>query len=103
MPMAIKLHNAIILEQLHASNFGVTPCELLLFHTYRAVDIDVSVPLCEEYVHFTVNFSEGSQISECRNFRTEVPCTLEFRSTKSVSKTDFITIIEKNSAMRYVT
>lgn len=36
------------------------------------------------------------------NFKIEVPCCLEFKSTKPVSKTDFITIIERNSGMKYV-
>ena len=64
------------------------------------MDIDISVPVCEDYVHFMVDLSDRSQIVECENFRAEVPCTLEFCSTKPVSKTDFITIIERNSSMK---
>lgn len=66
----------------------------------RAIDIKVSVPLCEDFMHFAVNTSEGNQKIECKNFKAEVPCVLEFCSTKSVSKSDFITIVERNSGMK---
>jgi len=73
---------------------------LCLQYCCRVVDIDVSLPLCEESVHCMVKCSEGSQVVECKNLRAEVPCMLEFCSSKSLSKTDFITIVEKNSGIK---
>ena len=65
------------------------------------MDLDVSLPLCEEYIQ-CIKFPEGiPKVSECKHSRVEVPCTLEFSSTKSMCKTDFITIVEKNSGIKY--
>ncbi len=67
---------------------------------FRLVDLDVSLPLCEEYMQFSVNFPTISEIYDKEDFKLEVPCTLKFTSTKTVSITDFITITEKQSRIK---
>lgn len=65
------------------------------------MELDVSFPSCEDFIHLAVTLPE-SKYSGSKNFKIEVPCTLEFYSTKPVSKTDFITITEKKSGIMYV-
>ena len=72
----------------------------IFFFVSRLVDLDVSLPSCEDCMQLTVNFPETSEIHDKENFKLEVLCTLKFSSIKPVSKTDCIIITEKCNGVR---
>ena len=62
-------------------------------------EIEIAIPSYEDHIHFTVTFSESF---ECDDGNVEIPFSLEFKSTKPISKSDSFTVFERNSGIRYV-
>ena len=62
------------------------------------VDVDVTLPKLEDYVHLTVQFPSGSRFS---GMKAEIPCILEFCSTRPISKICDLIFMENNSGIRY--
>ncbi len=70
--------------------------------SFRLIDLDVSLPLTEDYLHLVVKFPNGSQFSNFNELRFEIPCILEFSSTQPASKSDILTFTERKSGIMFV-